>query len=163
VLKIGDVSHGEKEQRTHVIHSMHQFKALPHDKFSNLAPLSGTNCKRRVQASSNGGGFSVNRMRSQFGDRRMISVHLMDGSRGYHGPSLGTNLEPYPRRTTQSLVPANLDRRHGCVNAHPAPYPIELAERLVRMFRLSVTQYLTFMGTGTTALPLPSGTKQRWN
>jgi len=36
---------------------------------------------------------------------------------------------------------------------HPAPYPIELAERLVRMFSFVGDTVLDpFMGTGTTAL-----------
>ncbi|MCK7473161.1 MAG: site-specific DNA-methyltransferase [Rhodopseudomonas palustris] len=75
---------------------------------------------------------------------------------GYRSPSVATRvLSVDPRRAAQGVVPADLDR------ASPAPppastlrsYPLELAERLVRMFSFVGDTVLDpFMGTGTTSV-----------
>ena len=50
------------------------------------------------------------------------------------------------------MVPANLDGPNGrSTKQHPAPFPLELAERLIRMFSFVGDTILDpFMGTGTT-------------
>ena len=57
------------------------------------------------------------------------------------------------------MVSADLVGIHGGFNAsHPAPYPLELAERLVRMYSFVGDTVLDpFLGTGTTTLAAAIG------
>ena len=56
------------------------------------------------------------------------------------------------------MVPANLERIRGAsTKEHPAPYPLQLAERLIRMFSFVGDTVLDpFMGTGTTSVAASS-------
>ena len=73
---------------------------------------------------------------------------------GYRKPSLATRV--------MSIIPADLHREYfqqiwtlggASTRRHPAPYPLKLAERLIRMFSFVGDTVLDpFMGTGTSNL-----------
>lgn len=125
--------------------------------FSNLAPIIWNKIANAVyEASGNGGGFLGKPYEPNSVIKNDIEFILMERKPGgYRSPSLATRI--------LSLIPAE---RHkvwfqqiwtGVTGAstrhHPAPYPIELAERLVRMFSFVGDTVLDpFMGTGTTTL-----------
>ena len=76
---------------------------------------------------------------------------------GYRSPSPGTRLlQPDPNRAPPGVVPADLDGTRRRIDTRPpdlAPFPLALAERLVRMFSFVGDVVLDpFMGTGTTAV-----------
>ncbi|MGH2347979.1 MAG: DNA-methyltransferase [bacterium] len=70
--------------------------------------------------------------------------------------------KPTPLARVLSVIPEQLQRqwfqqiwsiRGASTRQHPAPYPLELAERLIRMFSFVGDTVLDpFMGTGTTSL-----------
>ncbi|MGH8457741.1 MAG: DNA-methyltransferase, partial [Nevskiales bacterium] len=125
--------------------------------FSNLAPIIWHKIANAAyEASGNGGGFLGKPYEPNSVIKNDIEFILMERKPGgYRKPSLTTRI--------LSLIPAE---RHkiwfqqiwtGVTGAstkqHPAPYPLELAERLVRMFSFVGDTVLDpFMGTGTTSV-----------
>ena len=125
--------------------------------FSNLSPIIWHKIANAVyEASGNGGGFLGKPYEPNSVIKNDIEFILMERKPGgYRSPSVATRI--------LSLIPAE---RHqvwfqqiwaGLTGAstrnHPAPYPVELAERLVRMFSFVGDTVLDpFMGTGTTTL-----------
>jgi DNA modification methylase len=123
--------------------------------FSNLAPIIWHKIANAAyEANGNGGGFLGKPYEPNSVIKNDIEFILMERKPGgYRSPSLATRI--------LSLIPAD---RHkiwfqqiwtGVTGAstrhHPAPYPAELAERLVRMFSFVGDTVLDpFMGTGTT-------------
>lgn len=125
--------------------------------YSNLAPIIWHKIANAAyEASGNGGGFLGKPYEPNAVIKNDIEFILMERkSGGYRSPSLATRL--------LSVIPAE---RHkiwfqqiwtGVTGAstreHPAPYPLELAERLVRMFSFVGDTVLDpFLGTGTTCV-----------
>lgn len=123
--------------------------------FSNLAPIIWHKIANAVyEASGNGGGFLGKPYEPNSVIKNDIEFILMERKPGgYRSPALATRI--------LSVIPAE---RHkvwfqqiwsGVTGAstkhHPAPYPLELAERLVRMFSFVGDTVLDpFMGTATT-------------
>jgi DNA modification methylase len=123
--------------------------------FSNLAPIIWHKIANAVyEASGNGGGFLGKPYEPNSVIKNDIEFILMERKPGgYRSPSVATRV--------LSVIPAD---RHkvwfqqiwtGVTGAstkqHPAPYPLELAERLVRMFSFVGDTVLDpFMGTATT-------------
>lgn len=123
--------------------------------YSNLAPIIWHKiANAQYEAEGNGGGFLGKPYEPNAVIKNDIEFILMERKPGgYRSPSVATRI--------LSVVPAD---RHkiwfqqiwtGVTGAstkqHPAPYPIELVERLVRMFSFVGDTVLDpFMGTGTT-------------
>ena len=125
--------------------------------FSNLAPIIWYKIANAAyEANGNGGGFLGKPYEPNAVIKNDIEYILMERKPGgYRSPSVATRI--------LSVIPAD---RHkvwfqqiwtGVTGAstrdHPAPYPIELAERLVRMFSFVGDTVLDpFLGTGTTSI-----------
>jgi DNA modification methylase len=125
--------------------------------FSNLAPIIWYKIANAAyEADGNGGGFLGKPYEPNAVIKNDIEFILMERKPGgYRSPSVATRV--------LSVIPAE---RHkiwfqqiwtGVTGAstreHPAPYPAELAERLVRMFSFVGDTVLDpFLGTGTTSI-----------
>ncbi|EQD43536.1 DNA methylase N-4/N-6 domain protein, partial [mine drainage metagenome] len=125
--------------------------------YANLAPIIWYKIANAVyEANGNGGGFLGKPYEPNAVIKNDIEFILMERkSGGYRSPSVATRI--------LSVIPAEKHKLwfqqiwSGVTGAstknHPAPYPIELAERLVRMFSFVGDTVLDpFMGTGTTAV-----------
>lgn len=125
--------------------------------FSNLAPIIWYKIANAVyEAEGNGGGFLGKPYEPNAVIKNDIEFILMLRKRGgYRSPDLATRI--------LSVVPAAKHKEwfqqiwSGVTGAstrqHPAPYPLELAERLVRMYSFVGDTVLDpFFGTGTTSL-----------
>jgi len=125
--------------------------------FSNLAPIIWNKIANAVfEAEGNGGGFLGKPYEPNAVVKNDIEFILMERKPGgYRSPSVATRV--------LSVIPAD---RHkvwfqqiwtGVTGAstreHPAPFPLELAERLIRMFSFVGDTVLDpFLGTGTTSV-----------
>jgi len=125
--------------------------------FSNLAPIIWNKIANAVyEASGNGGGFLGKPYEPNAVIKNDIEFILMERKPGgYRSPSHAKRL--------LSVISAENHKTWfqqiwtGVTGAstrqHPAPYPMELAERLIRMFSFVGDTVLDpFMGTGTTSL-----------
>ena len=125
--------------------------------FSNLAPIIWYKIANAVyEASGNGGGFLGKPYEPNSVIKNDIEFILMERKAGgYRSPSLAKRI--------LSVIPADKHRVwfqqiwSGLTGAstrdHPAPYPLELAERLIRMFSFVGDTVLDpFVGTGTTSI-----------
>ncbi|MBX3744740.1 MAG: site-specific DNA-methyltransferase [Verrucomicrobiae bacterium] len=125
--------------------------------FDNLAPIIWHKIANAAyEAEGNGGGFLGKPFEPNAVIKNDIEYILMQRKPGgYRQPSNAERI--------LSVIPAT---DHGAwfqqvwagvtgasTRQHPAPYPVELAERLVRMFSfVGDTVFDPFLGTGTTAL-----------
>ena len=135
---------------------MHRFKSIAGvSGFNNLAPIIWHKIANAVfEASGNGGGFLGKPYEPNSVIKNDIEFILMERKPGgYRSPSLATRI--------LSVIPADHHKTWfqqiwtGLTGAstklHPAPYPLQLAERLIRMFSFVGDTVLDpFMGTGTT-------------
>jgi DNA modification methylase len=124
--------------------------------FDNLAPIIWHKIANANYEVENGSRFLGKPYEPNAVIKNDIEFILMERkSGGYRAPSLSTRI--------MSLIPAEKHQEwfqqiwEGITGAptrdHPAPYPLELAERLIRMFSFVGDTVLDpFMGTGTTNL-----------
>lgn len=125
--------------------------------FSNLAPIIWHKISNAAyEASGSGGGFLGKPYEPNAVIKNDIEYILMlRKPGGYRSPSLATRI--------LSVIPEDKHRiwfqqiwtgvTGASTKKHPAPYPIELAERLVRMFSFVGDTVLDpFAGTGTTTV-----------
>lgn len=125
--------------------------------FSNLAPIIWYKiANAKFEAAGNGGGFLGKPFEPNAVIKNDVEFILMERKPGgYRNPSLETRL--------MSVISAENHKEwfqqiwSGLTGAstrtHPAPYPLDLAERLVQMFSFVGDTVLDpFMGTGTTNL-----------
>jgi DNA modification methylase len=158
VCVVGDVCLSRRKNKgEHVVMPLHA-SIQEHCRqigFNNLAPIIWHKIANAVyEASGNGGGFLGKPYEPNSVIKNDIEFILMERKPGgYRSPSLATRI--------LSVIPAE---RHkvwfqqiwsGVTGAstkhHPAPYPLELAERLIRMFSFVGDTVLDpFMGTATT-------------
>jgi modification methylase len=123
--------------------------------FNNLAPIIWQKIANAVyEATGNGGGFLGKPYEPNGVIKNDIEFILMQRKPGgYRSPSLATRI--------LSVVPAEQHKvwfqqiwtgvTGASTKDHPAPYPIQLAERLIRMFSFVGDTILDpFMGTATT-------------
>ena len=123
--------------------------------FNNLAPIIWHKIANAVyEATGNGGGFLGKPYEPNSVIKNDIEFILMERKPGgYRSPSLATRI--------LSVIPADQHKAWfqqiwtGLTGAstkwHPAPYPLQLVERLIRMFSFVGDTVLDpFMGTGTT-------------
>jgi DNA modification methylase len=123
--------------------------------FNNLAPIIWHKIANAVyEASGNGGGFLGKPYEPNSVIKNDIEFILMERKPGgYRSPSLTTRI--------LSVIPADQHKlwfqqiwtgvTGASTKLHPAPFPLQLAERLIRMFSFVGDTVLDpFMGTGTT-------------
>jgi DNA modification methylase len=123
--------------------------------FNNLAPIIWQKIANAVyEATGNGGGFLGKPYEPNAVIKNDIEFILMERKPGgYRSPSLATRI--------LSVIPADQHKiwfqqiwtgvTGASTRDHPAPYPLKLAERLIRMFSFVGDTVLDpFMGTGTT-------------
>jgi DNA modification methylase len=122
--------------------------------FNNLAPIIWYKIANAAyEAAGNGGGFLGKPYEPNSVIKNDIEYILMQRKPGgYRSPSVATRI--------LSVIPADMHKIwfqqiwSGLTGAstrnHPAPYPLELAERLIRMFSfVGDTVFDPFMGTAT--------------
>lgn len=123
--------------------------------FANLTPIIWYKiANAKYEAEGNGGGFLGKPYEPNAVIKNDIEFILMERKPGgYRSPSVATRI--------LSVIPSSRHKEWfqqiwaGITGAstrhHPAPFPIELAERLIRMFSFVGDTVLDpFMGTGTT-------------
>jgi modification methylase len=125
--------------------------------FDNLAPIIWHKIANAVyEASGNGGGFLGKPYEPNAVIKNDIEFILMERKPGgYRSPSIATRVlsligdadhKAWFQQIWTGLTGAS-------TRDHPAPYPLELAERLIRMFSFAGDVVLDpFLGNGTTAL-----------
>lgn len=158
VIVVGDVCLSRRRFGRHLVMPLHasiqeHCRALG---FDNLAPIIWhkiANAKFEVENGS--GGFLGKPYEPNAVIKNDIEYILFQRKPGgYRQPSLAARL--------LSVIPESLHRewfrqvwtlRGASTRHHPAPYPMELAERLVRMFSFAGDTVLDpFLGTGSTSL-----------
>jgi DNA modification methylase len=122
--------------------------------FDNLAPIIWHKIANAVHEVENGSGFLGKPYEPNAVVKNDIEFILMQRKPGgYRTPSVATRV--------LSVIPEDAHREWfqqiwtglpgASTKHHPAPYPLELAERLIRMFSFVGDTVLDpFMGTGTT-------------
>ncbi len=123
--------------------------------YTNLAPIIWHKiANAKFEATGNGGGFLGKPYEPNAVVKNDIEFILMERKAGaYRSPTVATRI--------LSVIPAEKHKlwfqqiwtglTGASTKEHPAPYPLELAERLVRMFSFVGDTVLDpFMGTGTT-------------
>lgn len=160
VCVVGDVCLSRRKNKgEHVVVPLHasiqeHCRAIG---FNNLAPIIWHKIANAIyEASGNGAGFLGKPYEPNAVIKNDIEFILMERKAGgYRSPSVATRI--------LSVVPADKHRLWfqqiwtGLTGAstkyHPAPYPLELAERLIRMFSFVGDTVLDpFLGTGTTTV-----------
>ena len=125
--------------------------------FNNLAPIIWHKIANAVfEANGNGGGFLGKPYEPNSVIKNDIEFILMERKPGgYRSPSLAARV--------LSVIPAHKHKvwfqqiwtglTGASTKSHPAPFPTEIAERLIRMFSFVGDTVLDpFLGTGTTSL-----------
>ncbi len=125
--------------------------------FNNLAPIIWHKIANAAyEAEGNGGGFLGKPYEPNGVIKNDIEFILMERKPGgYRSPSVATRvLSVIPAERPQGWFQQIWTGVTGAsTRQHPAPYPLELAERLVRMFSFVGDTVLDpFMGTGTTSV-----------
>ncbi len=125
--------------------------------FDNLSPIIWHKIANAVfEASGNGGGFLGKPYEPNAVIKNDIEYILMERKPGgYRNPSLSARMlsiisEENHRQWFQSIWTGLTG---ASTRLHPAPFPEELAERIIRMFSFAGDRVLDpFMGTGTTTV-----------
>jgi DNA modification methylase len=124
--------------------------------FDNLAPIIWHKIANANYEVENGSRFLGKPYEPNAVIKNDIEFILMERKPGgYRAPSLSTRIMSLiPAEKHQEWFQQIWDRVTGAsTRDHPAPYPLELAERLIRMFSFVGDTVLDpFMGTGTTNL-----------
>jgi DNA modification methylase len=125
--------------------------------YSNLAPIIWYKiANANYEAQGNGGGFLGKPFEPNSVVKNDIEFILMERKPGgYRSPSVETRVLSVisGERHKEWFQQIWTGVTGASTRSHPAPYPIELAERLVRMFSFVGDTVLDpFLGTGTTTL-----------
>ncbi len=135
--------------------------------FDNLAPIIWQKIANAAYEVENGGGFLGKPYEPNAIVKNDVEFILMQRKPGgYRAPSAAVRI--------LSIISADEHKRWfqqiwtglpgTSTKQHPAPYPAELAERLIRMFSFAGDTVLDpFMGTGTTALAAAKGGRNSVN
>ena len=158
ICVVGDVCLSRRKNKgEHLVMPLHasiqeRCRALG---YNNLSPIIWHKIANAVyEATGNGGGFLGKPYEPNAVIKNDIEFILMERKAGgYRSPTLATRI--------LSVIPADQHRvwfqqiwtgiTGASTKEHPAPYPLQLAERLIRMFSFVGDTVLDpFMGTGTT-------------
>ena len=160
VCVVGDVCLSRKKNAgEHTVVPLHASIQVECKKlgFSNLAPIIWYKiANAKYEAEGNGAGFLGKPYEPNSVVKNDVEFILMERkSGGYRSPSLETRvlsvISGESHKTWFQQIWTGL--MGASTRSHPAPYPLELAERLVRMFSFVGDTVLDpFMGTGTTSL-----------
>jgi DNA modification methylase len=124
--------------------------------YDNLAPIIWYKIANAVfEASGNGAGFLGKPYEPNAVIKNDIEFILMERKHGYRKPSVATRTLSIISNENhkQWFQPIWSGVTGASTRNHPAPYPEELAERLIRMFSFVGDTVLDpFMGTGTTTV-----------
>lgn len=156
VIVVGDVNVSRKSFGRHLVYPLHASiqERCRQIGFDNLAPIIWYKIAN-AQYEMGPGGFLGKPYEPNAVVKNDVEYVLFQRKRGgYRKPDLASRV--------MSIIPAN---DHGewfqqvwrlggaSTKDHPAPFPIKLAERLIRMFSfVADTVYDPFLGTGTTSV-----------
>ncbi|MCC3420951.1 MAG: site-specific DNA-methyltransferase [Microcoleus sp. PH2017_29_MFU_D_A] len=159
VIVVGDVCVARRRFGRHMVFPLHASiqENCRHLGFDNLAPIIWYKiANASLESAGNGTSFLGKPYEPGGVIKNDIEFILMQRKPGgYRSPSLTARV--------LSVIPETLHRqwfqqiwqdiKGASTKQHPAPYPLELAERLVRMFSFAGDTVLDpFMGTGTTCV-----------
>jgi modification methylase len=159
VIVVGDVCVARRRFGRHMVFPLHASiqEHCRHLGFDNLAPIIWYKiANASLEAAGNGTSFLGKPYEPGGVIKNDIEFILMQRKpAGYRSPTLTARV--------LSVIPETLHRqwfqqiwqdvKGASTRQHPAPYPLELAERLVRMFSFAGDTVLDpFMGTGTTCV-----------
>ncbi|NJK75706.1 MAG: site-specific DNA-methyltransferase [Oscillatoriales cyanobacterium RU_3_3] len=158
-IVVGDVCVARRRFGRHMVFPLHASiqEGCRHLGFDNLAPIIWYKiANASMEAAGNGTSFLGKPYEPGGVIKNDIEFILMQRKPGgYRSPNLTARV--------LSVIPETLHRqwfqqiwqdvKGASTKQHPAPYPLELAERLVRMFSFAGDTVLDpFMGTGTTCV-----------
>jgi len=158
VIVVGDVCLSRRSHGRHAVVPLHASiqEACRRIGFDNLAPIIWHKiANARFEASGAGGGFLGKPYEPNGVIKNDIEFILMQRKPGgYRQPSFENRLlsvigeQNHREWFRQVWTIGGASTRH-----HPAPFPVEVAERLVRMFSFAGDTVLDpFLGSGTTTL-----------
>jgi len=157
VVVVGDVCVSRKRYGRHLVFPLHasiqeRCRSLG---FDNLAPIIWHKISNAsLEATGNGTSFLGKPYEPGGIIKNDIEYILMQRKPGdYRKPSLTARaLSIIPEAFHRTWFQQIWDIKGASTRRHPAPYPLELAERLVRMFSfVGATVMDPFLGTGTTS------------
>lgn len=158
IVVVGDVCVSRRRYGRHLVFPLHasiqeHCRAIG---FDNLAPIIWYKiANASLEASGNGTSFLGKPYEPGGVIKNDIEYILMQRkSGGYRKPSLTSRvLSIIPETSHRKWFQQIWDIRGVSTRNHPAPFPLELAERLVRMFSFVGDTVLDpFLGTGTTSV-----------
>jgi modification methylase len=159
VIVVGDVCVARRRFGRHMVFPLHASiqERCRHLGFDNLAPIIWYKiANASLEATGNGTSFLGKPYEPGGVIKNDIEFILMQRKPGgYRSPNLTARVlsaipETLHRQWFQQIWQ---DIKGASTKQHPAPYPLELAERLVRMFSFAGDTVLDpFLGTGTTCV-----------
>lgn len=162
IVVVGDVCVSRKRYGRHLVFPLHagiqeHCRAIG---FDNLAPIIWYKISNAaLEATGNGTSFLGKPYEPGGVIKNDIEFILMQRKGGgYRKPSLTVRaLSVIPEAAHRQWFQQIWDIKGASTRDHPAPFPLELAERLVRMFSFVGDTVLDpFLGTGTTSLAAAS-------
>lgn len=162
VIVVGDVSVCRRVYGRHVTFPLHASiqESCRRIRFDNLTPIIWHKYANAVYEAKGRGGFLGKPYEPNALVKNDIEFILFQRKPGENGRR--EYRKPTVAQRVLSLIPENKHRewfqsiwylRGESLRYHPAPFPLELAERLIRMFSFAGDTVLdTFCGTGTTLL-----------
>lgn len=158
VIVVGDVCLSRREFGRHLVVPLHA-SIQEHCRvmgFDNLAPIIWHKiANARFEVENGSGGFLGKPYEPNAVIKNDIEYILFQRKPGgYRQPSLASRLlSVIPEEKHREWFRQVWTLRGASTRNHPAPYPVELAERLVRMFSFAGDTVLDpFFGTGSTSL-----------
>lgn len=158
VIVVGDVCVSRRKYGRHLVFPLHA-SIQEHCRelgFDNLAPIIWYKISNAaLEATGNGSSFLGKPYEPGGIVKNDIEFILMQRkSGGYRKPSLTVRvLSVIPESAHRQWFQQIWDIKGASTRNHPAPYPLELAERIIRMFSFVGDTVLDpFLGTGTTSL-----------
>jgi len=157
IIVVGDVCLSRRKHGAHMVVPLHAAvqEDCRHIGFHNLAPIIWHKIANAAFEVENGTAFLGKPYEPNAVIKNDIEFILMQRKPGgYRQPSDAVRLLSTIGEKRHRLWFNQILKLHGAsTRRHPAPYPVELVERLVRMFSFVTDTVLDpFSGTGTTSL-----------
>jgi DNA modification methylase len=156
IIVVGDVCLSRRKHGAHMVVPLHAAiqEDCRHIGFHNLAPIIWHKIANALYEVENGTSFLGKPYEPNAVIKNDIEFILMQRKPGgYRKPSDAVRLLSVIGEKRHRLWFNQIIRLHGAsTRLHPAPYPVELVERLIRMFSfVNDTVLDPFSGTGTTS------------